>query len=27
TLDTSVLSLEESVNKLLELILPRIQKK
>lgn len=26
-LDTSVLSLEESVNKLLELILPRIQKK
>ena len=25
--DTSVLSLEESVNKLLELILPRIQKK
>ena len=27
TLDTSALSLEESVNKLLELILPRIQKK
>ena len=27
TLDTSVLSLEESVNKLLELILPKIQKK
>lgn len=27
TLDTSVLSLEESVHKLLELILPRIQKK
>lgn len=27
TLDTSVLSLEESVNKLLELILPRVQKK
>lgn len=27
TLDTSTLSLEESVNKLLELILPRIQKK
>ena len=27
TLDTSVLSLKESVNKLLELILPRIQKK
>ena len=27
TLDTSVISLEESVNKLLELILPRIQKK
>ena len=27
TLDTSVLSLEESVNKLLELILPRTQKK
>lgn len=27
TLDTSFLSLEESVNKLLELILPRIQKK
>lgn len=27
TLDTSILSLEESVNKLLELILPRIQKK
>ena len=27
TYDTSVLSLEESVNKLLELILPRIQKK
>lgn len=27
TLDTSVLSLEDSVNKLLELILPRIQKK
>ena len=27
TLDTSVFSLEESVNKLLELILPRIQKK
>ena len=27
TLDTSVLSLEESLNKLLELILPRIQKK
>ena len=27
TLDTSVLSLEESVNKLLELILPRLQKK
>ena len=27
TLDTSALSLEESINKLLELILPRIQKK
>ena len=27
SLDTSILSLEESVNKLLELILPRIQKK
>ena len=27
TLDTSVLTLEESVHKLLELILPRIQKK
>ena len=27
TLDTSASSLEESVNKLLELILPRIQKK
>ena len=27
TLDTSALSLEESVNKLLELILPRVQKK
>lgn len=26
-LDTSVLSLEESVNQLLELVLPRIQKK
>lgn len=27
TLDTSLLSLEESVNRLLELVLPRIQKK